>query len=412
MLGAIAVAAQNLTAATGAAIAMWKDAEMVCRARCGETAPPLGARLSPEWGISGSCLHTGQPQMCVDAENDVRVDTEVCRQLGVRSIAVMPIQGWRGVNGILEVFATSPQAFTEEHLGILRRLAAMADKARAARPESAFAASQSYELRDRELRAASSGTGDLARFFLGSRKRPLLIVLGLLAAGLLALAIWLGWHTPDENVGVQASLLTPNIEERHVSDKGPVWDLKASKDAGRMEDPVKLASRVDVISEAANAPLIAKPSAAIGIRREPLIPFQEPHNFPKVETSVEVEPPPLLTAAANSSPLNGVLDAPASTPRLASPPKISRGVMPGYLLRRVPPVYPRQALEKRLEGKVVIEGEIAEDGSIENLKSVEGDATLASAAMDAVRRWRYKPYELDGKPVRIETTVVMNFKLP
>ena len=45
MLGTITDAARQLTGASGAALAMWKDGAMVCRARSGDTAPVLGARL-------------------------------------------------------------------------------------------------------------------------------------------------------------------------------------------------------------------------------------------------------------------------------------------------------------------------------------------------------------------------------
>ena len=108
MLATLTDAACRLTGATGAALAMWKDGAMVCRARSGETAPAIGARLSSDTGISGECLRTGKVQNCVDTENDPLVDVEVCRRLGLRSIAVLPIPGWRGINGILEVFSTKP----------------------------------------------------------------------------------------------------------------------------------------------------------------------------------------------------------------------------------------------------------------------------------------------------------------
>ena len=91
MLATITDAAQQLTGASGAALAMWKDGAMICRARSGDTAPALGARLSAETGISGECLRTGKIQYCTDTENDPLVDVEVCRSLGLRSIAVLPI---------------------------------------------------------------------------------------------------------------------------------------------------------------------------------------------------------------------------------------------------------------------------------------------------------------------------------
>jgi protein TonB len=55
---------------------------------------------------------------------------------------------------------------------------------------------------------------------------------------------------------------------------------------------------------------------------------------------------------------------------------------------------------------------VMEDGRVRNLKLVEGSPVLAQSAMDAVKQWRYKPFLLDGKPTKRETTVTIDFKLP
>ena len=116
ILKTITDTARQLTGASGAALAMWREGAMVCRARSGDTAPPLGAQLSAETGISGECLRTGKVQNCADTENDPLVDLEVCRSLGLRSIAVLPILGWRGINGVIEVFSPETAAFSEKHI--------------------------------------------------------------------------------------------------------------------------------------------------------------------------------------------------------------------------------------------------------------------------------------------------------
>jgi hypothetical protein len=136
-LGIIADVARQLTDASGTALAMWKDGLMVCRARGGESGPALGSQLIAKAGISGECLRTGKIQSCTDTENDPVVDLEVCRRLGLRSIAVVPIQGWRGINGILEVFSTEPAAFNERHSALLQELAALAERARSSQPQDA-----------------------------------------------------------------------------------------------------------------------------------------------------------------------------------------------------------------------------------------------------------------------------------
>jgi protein TonB len=51
------------------------------------------------------------------------------------------------------------------------------------------------------------------------------------------------------------------------------------------------------------------------------------------------------------------------------------------------------------------------DGTIKSVELIEGHPLLAPAAIEAVKRWKYKPYMLDGKPVEVETTITVNFSL-
>src|ERR1035441_10317930 len=84
----------------------------------------------------------------------------------------------------------------------------------------------------------------------------------------------------------------------------------------------------------------------------------------------------------------------------------------GQLVHRVPPAYPAQARVLRLEGTVILAAMVMEDGRVRDVKVVEGSPVFAQSAVDAVKHWRYKPYELDGKPVKIETRITINFKFP
>ena len=92
---AIAERAQSLTRATGAAIALRKGNEIVCRARTGRTAPDLGLRLQTDSGISAECVRTGEVVLCHDAQRNPKVDLASCHRLGVRSILVAPLRHFR-----------------------------------------------------------------------------------------------------------------------------------------------------------------------------------------------------------------------------------------------------------------------------------------------------------------------------
>src|SRR5581483_7699131 len=126
----ITEAAQMLTGSSAAALAIRRNGLVVCRARAGAAAPPLGARLSVDSGISGECLRTSNVLRCDDTQKDIRVDPEVCRDLGLRSIVAVPLRGPRGTMGVLETFSGRPYAFAEEHINALVRLAGLAEAAR------------------------------------------------------------------------------------------------------------------------------------------------------------------------------------------------------------------------------------------------------------------------------------------
>src|SRR5246127_5197773 len=110
------------TGATGAAIALTRDGEMVCRATTGRTAPDLGVRLDNA-GFSAECLRVGTLQRCDDTETDPRVDSAACRLLGVRSILVVPLWYWGEFMGIFEIFSPRPNAFGERDEQTLQALA-------------------------------------------------------------------------------------------------------------------------------------------------------------------------------------------------------------------------------------------------------------------------------------------------
>ena len=85
--------------------------------------------MNVDSGISGECLRTGVILRCDDASRDFHVDAEVCRQMGLQSIAVVPLRGQHGRVGVLEAFSTESYAFTEDKMEILGRLAGLAEAA-------------------------------------------------------------------------------------------------------------------------------------------------------------------------------------------------------------------------------------------------------------------------------------------
>jgi len=91
--------------------------------------------------------------------------------------------------------------------------------------------------------------------------------------------------------------------------------------------------------------------------------------------------------------------------------RVSGGVIEGLLINRVTPVYPTLARNAHIQGSVVLHAIIGRDGTIQNLQAISGPPLLIPAALDAVQRWRYRPYLLTNEPVEVETQITVNFTL-
>ncbi len=92
------------------------------------------------------------------------------------------------------------------------------------------------------------------------------------------------------------------------------------------------------------------------------------------------------------------------------PIKIPTGVMAQLVTHKVDPVYPEAARESNVQGIVVLDALIGPDGAVEDLHPLSGPDVLASAAVDAVKWWRFQPYRVNGKPVEVETTLAVEFR--
>ena len=121
----LAERAQYITGASGAAIALLEESEMICRASAGPSAPQLGAEVQVKSGLTGESVRTRQVLRCDDAETDTRVNRESCRALGIKSVMVVPLVREQEVIGVFELFADRANAFEERDVTALERLAEM-----------------------------------------------------------------------------------------------------------------------------------------------------------------------------------------------------------------------------------------------------------------------------------------------
>lgn len=92
--------------------------------------------------------------------------------------------------------------------------------------------------------------------------------------------------------------------------------------------------------------------------------------------------------------------------------QVPGSVMQQHLLHRVDPEYPAEAEQAHLEGLVVIKASIGPDGTVKHVEPVSGPPLLTQAASDAVRWWRFQPYQVNEQAVPVETTIEVDFQLP
>jgi len=511
----IAEAALSATSASGAALALaqaetQEEGIVVCVARAGEMAPPLGAKLDSHSGISGECLCSGEALHCEDTETDSRVDRQACRALGLRSLAIAPVKHGNQVVGILEVFSGRPDAFNNRHLDVLRQLTELvlddfddvpfkehildvkpapalvpsvvtqhsdvppsleADTAEsnpATQPPVATTADiiepfvPPTPKTDSDQALASSATvpsptplmghtatlapsanmqmpatptpndvniaaymaAEEAAHAQAKPRTPFVVLIGLavvLVGAALSMLVWRKMDTQTQNLAANQPVQTASISP--LATVTPVTVTPASSQQASKPDagiPQNQALSPTLLADTRSGkPPLTKAAARDVVRHSTDIagdttsdvtrPIRVVDSSQRSMTDSDV-PPMLATNGQGSQMLASVLNAPTPLPRRETP--ISEGVQGGELERKVDPLYPVQARTLRQEGTVVLQAFITESGLVRSVKVVSGPPTLGEAAAQAVKQWKYKPFQLNGKPVAMETQVKVTFKLP
>jgi len=159
--------------------------------------------------------------------------------------------------------------------------------------------------------------------------------------------------------------------------------------------------------------------------------MKAPTVIPKTIRQVKDEPEPPPQAAAGvvggvpggvpggsvGGVLGGIIGSnappPPPPPKAATPKRIRVGgqVESAKLILKPQPEYPPLAKMARIQGTVRLEAIISKDGTIQDLKVIQGHPLLVKAALEAVQRWRYQPTLLNGDPVEVVTEIDVNYTL-
>ncbi|MBZ5719424.1 MAG: TonB family protein [Acidobacteriia bacterium] len=116
------------------------------------------------------------------------------------------------------------------------------------------------------------------------------------------------------------------------------------------------------------------------------------------------------SASATTSPVNPVAtDKPDSD---SEPVDVAEETADEHVTHRVRPTYPEAARRKGLKGEVVVLTMVNRDGTVDSAKVLSGNPAFASAAVGAVRQWRYETYYQNGQPTAFQTKVSLKFVPP
>ena len=150
-------------------------------------------------------------------------------------------------------------------------------------------------------------------------------------------------------------------------------------------------------------------------------PEATPATLPAPESDVAPEGPDLPGEGTPGDPNGTRFGIPGSTGDGAGeagpgdgpgvdPLELTGDMVRPVLLEKVSPSYPRVARQAGLGGRVTVRAVIAPDGSVESVEVFASTNPLFNdAAVEAVRRWRYRPALMNGRPVRVFFSVVVDF---
>lgn len=91
--------------------------------------------------------------------------------------------------------------------------------------------------------------------------------------------------------------------------------------------------------------------------------------------------------------------------------RLSQAATNANRTKAVQPAYPSEARSNGIQGAVVLDAVIGTDGAVQSLYLLEGNPALVPAVLEAVSKWRYVPYLLDGKPTVVDTQISVTFQL-
>ncbi|WP_263383765.1 energy transducer TonB [Granulicella arctica] len=271
-------------------------------------------------------------------------------------------------------------------------------------------------------------------------------------AGAMALAVALGsgWmlyhkgHAAPQTTAVLQIVPSPNLPVHDSNERTtePVRRVQRSR-APVIRRPAPTAGRSGALP---GKPRTAEDASTVGSQR----PLDAGRSFPPANSASPAKPDVIAGSAPVTRPLNaGPESAATSTPPVNTatssapsvrrrlpksimlnppPPRLSAerlnaaapgvvhpaslGMMASNLISSPAPAYPAAASQALVQGEVRVRAVVDRDGNVIDARVVSGPELLRDVSLEAVQRWRFRPYMQGGKPVEVATTAILDFELP
>jgi protein TonB len=93
----------------------------------------------------------------------------------------------------------------------------------------------------------------------------------------------------------------------------------------------------------------------------------------------------------------------------AQPVRVQEDDAKKAALQKIQPTYPPIARQMNLAGRVLVDLTVAVDGTVEKVDVVSGNPILAGSATAAAKRWKFQPFQADGKPTDAVVRIAFDF---
>ena len=198
---------------------------------------------------------------------------------------------------------------------------------------------------------------------------------------------------------VPATLIAANTSTPVVTPSG-VSAMPDSK-------PADLSKSPDAVSSLKPPPVVDianKPSdTLLATNEKPVVDGPKTTDEPRKTQIVQSAP------KQTTEPIKQNAQPPVET--ATSSGSIEVGSLIAYATKQAAPIYPPAARNMRASGIVKVEVTVDESGAVAEVQKTSGPSLLQTAAKDAVRKWKFKPFVRDGQPVRATGFVNFNFTL-